>query len=399
MATGTRYIAEDLWRAEGTPDSSERSDREHAEIDAVRHYFRDIAQVPLLKPAEEVRLCQQIEAAHDALAAALLSHSASAHRIAALVADVRRGVAGADILLQSPEGRPLADAEIEAALSRLVRKKAVAGLPLRPSFLESLGAEAIESSRGAGIARIQVALAAVRELKVRLMRANLRLVVSIAKRYRPANLSLLDLIQEGNLGLMKAVDWFQYRRGFKFSTYATWWIRQAITRGIANSDRTVRLPVQTVDALNRALSARSALAAELGRSPSVAEIVARAGVPGDKIEQALQAGVPPASLDLLVSDDTAFGAFVADTVTRSPEEALMAEDQQRLLVRALAALPVRQRTVVELRFGLREGREHTLDEIGRRFGVSRERVRQLEKQALERMRRQVRADGAQRRVA
>jgi RNA polymerase primary sigma factor len=234
---------------------------------------------------------------------------------------------------------------------------------------------------------VQVTLEALRELKARLMQANLRLVVSIAKRYRYTNLSLLDLVQEGNLGLIKAVDRFQYRRGFKFSTYATWWIRQAITRSIADTGRTIRLPVHVIESLNRIAAARVALVRELGRDPTIQEVAGRVRMPADKVMLVTRSATPLASLDAPVTEDAVFGEFVPDSGALSPEAPLMAEDTIRMVKTALESLNPRERTVLELRFGIVNAREHTLEEISERMGVSRERVRQIEKQALDRLRR------------
>jgi RNA polymerase primary sigma factor len=234
---------------------------------------------------------------------------------------------------------------------------------------------------------VQNRLEELRHLKQRLMEANLRLVVSVAKRYQHSSLPLLDLVQEGNLGLIKAVDRFQYRRGFKFSTYATWWIRQGITRAIAETGRTIRLPVHVVESLNQIAAARRALVRDLGRDPTVQELAAHTHMPADKVMRVIRSGAPLASLDAPVSDDAVFGDFVPDAGALSPEAPLL---DAAILTRAkhvLESLDDRERQVLELRYGIVNSREHTLQEIGDRFGVSRERVRQIEKQALNRLRR------------
>jgi RNA polymerase primary sigma factor len=241
-------------------------------------------------------------------------------------------------------------------------------------------------------ARARGHLDEVRELQRRITEANLRLVVSIAARYRHHSLSLLDLVQEGSLGLIKAVDRFEYRRGFKFSTYATWWIRQAITRALADTGRTVRLPVHVVEALNQLAKAERALATELGRPPTVQELADRTSLAVDKVVQLSQAGAPLTSLDAPVAESAVFGDLLSDSTT-SPEEQVVARNARLRVRRVLGSLTERERTVLQLRFGIRSERAHTLEEIAERIGLSRERVRQIERQALERLRRQRRQFG------
>jgi RNA polymerase primary sigma factor len=229
---------------------------------------------------------------------------------------------------------------------------------------------------------------AMREAKRQLLESNLRLVVSIAKRHANRGLSMLDLIQEGNIGLMKAVDRFQFRRGFKFSTYATWWIRQSISRAVADYGRTIRLPVHVIESLNRLQRERRTLAADLGREPTPVELARRMGVKVGKVELLLDAARHPASLDQPIGEgeETELGHLVRDMAARSPEEAAMQGELASEVERAMAPLNDREREVMRLRFGLGTEREHTLEEIGRRLSITRERVRQLEAQALKKMR-------------
>ena len=228
---------------------------------------------------------------------------------------------------------------------------------------------------------------ALQDVKRRLTEANLRLVVSFATRYRHATMSLLDRIQEGNLGLMKAVDRFQYKRGFKFSTFAVWWIRQAITRAIAGSGRTIRLPVHKVESMNRIAAARRALQRLLGREPTIEEIATHARMTAERVALMLQTGAPLLSLDAPVSDRVIVGELTADTTASSPDAALLEEATRRQAHAALDSLNERERRVLELRHGIANGREHTIQEIADRMGCSPARVRQLERLAINRLRR------------
>jgi RNA polymerase primary sigma factor len=234
---------------------------------------------------------------------------------------------------------------------------------------------------------VQEAQAALLEAKHELLEANLRLVVSVAKRYVGRGLALLDLIQEGNIGLMKAVDRFQYRRGFKFSTYATWWVRQGITRAVADYGRTIRLPVHVIESLNRLNRERRALTTEFGRAPTVRELADRLQIPAAKVRLLLEAARTPTSLDAPLGEESeaTTSDLIPDVSHASPEDVAIASDLADSVERAMAPLSEREREVLRLRFGLGAPREHTLDEIGRRLSLTRERVRQIQARAMEKI--------------
>jgi len=238
------------------------------------------------------------------------------------------------------------------------------------------------------IAQTRVHVREAHQAKTEMVEANLRLVISIAKKYTNRGLSFLDLIQEGNMGLMKAVEKFEYRRGYKFSTYATWWIRQAITRSIADQARTIRIPVHMIETLNKVMQVQKQLLQEFGQEPTPEEVADEMNLPVDRVQQIMKMARQPISLQSPVGDgdDTSFGDFIEDKSAENPYDMTAFSLLREKIVDVLDSLTERERRVLSLRFGLADGYSRTLEEVGKQFKVTRERIRQIEAKALRKMR-------------
>ncbi|MCO6523691.1 MAG: RNA polymerase sigma factor RpoD [Candidatus Schmidhempelia sp.] len=242
--------------------------------------------------------------------------------------------------------------------------------------------------------RMSIGEAKARRAKKEMVEANLRLVISIAKKYTNRGLQFLDLIQEGNIGLMKAVDKFEYRRGYKFSTYATWWIRQAITRSIADQARTIRIPVHMIETINKLNRISRQMLQEIGREPTPEELSERMQMPEDKIRKVLKIAKEPISMETPVGDDedSHLGDFIEDTSMELPLDAATSESLRLATSEILSGLTPREAKVLRMRFGIDMNTDHTLEEVGKQFDVTRERIRQIEAKALRKLRHPSRSD-------
>lgn len=363
--TGKKNTEEDV-SAESLPDSEE-----HESEETTTTYLREMGQFDLLTPEEEAKYSKTIREGFDAIIEAIRADESGTKEISMLVERID---------LWQRRDPTLKPKKQQLNYMRHCVNIASRNHPdVRELFALNTKLEAYNRS-------IEVA-------KDCMIRANLRLVVSIAKRYMHQGLTLADLIQEGNLGLMRAVFRFDYKKGNKFSTYASWWIRQAITRAILDKTRTIRLPVHFLELRSQFFKAFYSLLKELGREPTPVEISKMTDLPMDKILAILEASREPISLETPVGDDdSTLGDFLENQESESPYDAVQNRELAHRVTEVLSTLTEREEKIIRLRFGIGEKAEYTLEEIGKRFNVSRERIRQIEKKALNRLRHSSRRD-------
>ncbi|MBM4119415.1 MAG: RNA polymerase sigma factor RpoD [Nitrospira sp.] len=372
-----------LWAARGNPVKQKRI---KAQIKDVRVPVVERIEAINFHPLFKDKLVQRVRQVAQEIRSAEREISNCYRRLGA------SGEAGAELLRKlSRDRRGLLAVKRKCGLpeeSLLSIKKIVAEARAKIRRIESEEAKMTSEDLKESVKHLDLADDKMKRGKAELVEANLRLVVSIAKKYTNRGLQFLDLIQEGNIGLMKAVDKFEYRRGYKFSTYATWWIRQAITRAIADQARTIRIPVHMIETINKLIRTSRHLVQKLGREPTPEEIAERMDLPLDKVRKILKIAREPISLETPIGEeeDSHLGDFIEDKKAVSPLDAAIRYDLQRQISTALETLTPREEKVLRKRFGIGESTDHTLEEVGQDFEVTRERIRQIEAKALRKLR-------------
>ena len=397
-----------------SPGQAANNTEKAPSLDTVQFYFQKMARVPLLTREGEIELARRIEEAERTIVAALLSSRAAAPELLSVAKELRQGKLGVQELARNVNEEDVHDEAMVARLARLLDRAAkVADTPTQkarktPAYKRTLGQvlSALEEVRiqrrivervlhalvAAGDKSIVASIEQQRRIadkaKAEFVEANLRLVVAFAKKHVNHGLQLLDLIQEGNIGLMRAVDKFDYRKGYRFSTYATWWVRQSLSRAIADQGRTIRVPVHMVESLRRLSRAQAQVVQQLGRDATPEELATMTDMPLEKIDAMLKIAKEPISLETPLGGegDGHVGDFVKDELVAAPDDALQDRRSREQAHALLHTLDAREQKVLRMRFGIDESRDHTLEEVGKVFSLTRERIRQIETKALRKLR-------------